>query len=233
MIMNKYLNKLRFPIFLLLAGIILLFTTGCPRCKDNNCVDIEIGSASPADSSSAWIPFNAHDTVSFINSYGFSAQFFCSAYQQGPYEKLLADGYDENCGDPMEECWKYYTMYYKSLNFTSPSVNLTIEYKLRKNISDYTFYHSTINPDTISDALMISINNFYWVIPLKHGNNTNINCTTELLDSLILNGSVYHNVYHSTQNYNPGGVAIKEIYYTKVNGIIGFNYTNDEKWYLQ
>jgi hypothetical protein len=232
MIINKYLNKLRFALFLLLAGIILLFTTGCPICHDNNCVDIEIGTASPADSSSNWIPFNGHDTVSFINSFGFSAQFVCSGYQQGPYEKLLANNYDANCGDPMEECWEYYTMYEKSLKFISPSVNLTIEYKLRKNISDNNYYQNTINPDTISDALMITINYYYWVIPLKSGNNTGINCTTVLLDSLSLNGSVYQNVYHSTQNYNPSGVAIKGIYYTKVNGIIGFYYNNDEKWYL-
>jgi hypothetical protein len=232
MIINDYMNRLKFLLFISLAGISLLFTTACHRCKDNNCVNVEVGSAAPADSSSNWIPFNSIDTVRFINSSSYSAQFVSTGYQNTSCI-LLGRTYDYNCGDPMEDCWEYYTMYEKSLKFISDSINLSIEYKIRKNIWYNSNFQNGLSTDTLTDVLMIKINYYSWAIPIQSGNYTEINCTTELFDSLTLNGTAYNNVYHSFQNNTNSGIAIKGIYFTKDNGLIGFYYNNDEKWYLQ
>jgi len=113
---------------LLFIGLIgfLLLTTSCPKCDDSDCIDIEIGIAKLNDSSSMWIPFNSYDTVNFINSNGFHAQFFSSGYQYASFKALYRD-YDYNCGDPMEACWEYYTIPVKYLKFNSESINLTLQ----------------------------------------------------------------------------------------------------------
>jgi hypothetical protein len=224
------MNKLNFLLFIMLFGIILLLTTGCPVCKDNDCVDVEIGTAALADSSSIWIPFNGIDTVSFVTSSGFSTQFISSGYQSSTH-KLLGDSYDSNCGDPMEDCYEYYTLQEKSLKFASESINLTIEYKLRKNIV-YNNFYSQDSINTLTDILIVKINNYSWTIPIQSANNTEISCTTEILDTLSLNSTLYNDVYHSYHTYSYGGVEIKGVYLTKNEGLIGFYYTNDEKWYL-
>lgn len=54
--------------------------SGCPSCHDSNCTDVIIGYGSIQDTSYAWIPYNAVDTISLQNSNGFSDMFISYGY---------------------------------------------------------------------------------------------------------------------------------------------------------
>jgi hypothetical protein len=225
------MNRLLF--FIIIFTIIIFTVTGCTSCfsvcEDSDCENIEIGHAELRDSSVNWLHSIDFDNFYFINSNGFQTQFAKVGFEES-VNYSFCDTYDYNCGDPMEPCYEYYTFSEEFLTFESTSINMTLKYEIRKNVS---YNDCDIATDTLSDILFVYLNEYVMPIPIESENMTEIECFTETIDTLILNDHTYYDIIHSYKNIDPEVLTLKGVYYSKDNGIVGFYLTNNEVWFLE
>jgi hypothetical protein len=214
--------------FLVVFTPLIFLLNSC--CLNSNCTDVEIGKGTIKDTSLLWIPYQQNDTIAFANSKGFAAKFVTEGFKDLS-DKALHKEYSANCGDPQTPCYEYYTLPVKRITFHSEKINLKFSFEIRKNLKASNYLYPVMNPDTIGDILVVQINNDRRTIALTN-NYTDIVNEVEFLGSVVLNGKVFHSVYHSYINYSGFEIKLDGIYYTKSEGLVGFYLTNGEQWFI-
>lgn len=139
--------------------------------------------------------------------------------------------YDENCGDPMQECYEQFSLPIKRITFNALTINLQISFEIWKNIS-FNQIDESIVSDTVSDIIVISINGAQRTITQNYQSSVFQN-SIEFIDSITMNNKTYYNVYHAFNHNATPTVTLDGIYYNKTEGLIGFYLTNNEEWYIE
>ena len=165
------------------------------------------------------------DTLLFEHSAGLKDTFISSVI-----ENTVLDINGKQKGECCAARRAYYSVKEYSQKYFARHVNLTLGYRLTKNSTGE--WTEGTNPEEYNDALLLSINNYTWAIPLDgDANKTFYSNRIDSIPELTLGNRIYTNVLHAYYEGTSSIITPQGIYYTRSDGIIGFYFTNGEQWY--
>lgn len=196
--------------------------------KGNNLGNLQLN-----NSSLQWVNFDTSQSVNFVNSKGFKSSFDFSKIINDSNEQVVSFRF-KNGTSPCYVSTEYddYGYAHKQyFQYVSKNLALNFDY-IRYNII------SGVNSDSIkslygTDYFSLMINTVAFEFPFNQKSPIPF---SKYYDSLKLGNVYYKNVYESYTDptkIDTNVVTITGTYYNQSKGILGFYYSNGEKWWLQ
>ena len=221
----------RLFLLFLIAATCMANQCGNEPCENAPaCDSVELGTLNLSPASASAIPFQGHETVTFVNSQGFRANFQAQGFKNNTDANFQVRSLD-NCGI----CWEFYRLESSSLTFQGSNLNFSFTYNRLKNLPEQP--NSAVpDPTTTGDALAFTLGPIRFAGPLT-SEPIALNTFTEfrLRDSVTLGPKTYFQVYEVVApNISAASEILpKGIYYTRKDGLVGYYFTNSELWYRQ